>query len=122
MLQVHIRKPEVIYDLYAFVHLSLSGWMDALVARVHPSALSTHNGLISPSCLPLSSPFFLLPSSLSLDYPECLIMAPAFREHVNMPAAPLAGAVVLLCADWLRGKGAWVAKEERVGGYHSPTG
>ena len=49
-------------------------------------------------------------------------MAPAFQEHVNTPAAPLAGHGGVTLFRLAEGKGAWVAKEEGVGGYHSPTG
>lgn len=50
------------------------------------------------------SPSFSLLSSLSLHYPECLIMAPAFWERVNMAAAPLARKVVFHHRDWLTGE------------------
>lgn len=59
-----------------------------------------------------SSPF-PVPSSLTrcshpLDYPECLIVAAAFRERVNTPAAPLAeNSGVSLCG--LAEGRAWVA-------------
>lgn len=52
-----------------------------------------------------SSPSHVSPfSSLSLHYPECLIMASAFWEHVNMAATPLARKVLFLSHDWLTGE------------------
>lgn len=83
----------------------------------HPSALSTHNGLISL----LSPPF--LPPLLSfarllwmLNHGPCL---PGACKHTSRTIGQNGGVTLCRLAE---GKGAWVAKEEGVGGYHRPTG
>lgn len=97
-----------IWPVCLFTWVRLSDW--SLLKCIHqPFQL-----IMASSPFPVSPSFSLL-SSLPLHYPECLIMDPAFWEHVNMPAAPLARTVVLLCADWMRGKGhGWYMKKALV--------
>lgn len=86
----------MICGLHVPVHRSPRCWMLECVRKPFQLLMAS-----SPS--PVSSSFSLL-SSLSLHYPECLIMAPVFWEHVNMAAAPLAGKMVFLHPDWLTGE------------------
>lgn len=112
---VHLRKPGVIYDLYVG-HLSPSERL--VVAQVHPSALSTHNGLFSLSCLPL----FFSPLLSSAPLPWMLNHGPCLLGACKHASRTIGqdGGVTLCRLD--EGKGAWVVNEEGVGGYHSPTG
>lgn len=103
-------------DLYVFVHLSPSE--RPLIARVHPSTLSTYNGLFSLSCLHLFFPPLLCfaPLPWMLNHGPCLLGACKHASHTIGQG----GGVTLW---WLaKGKGPWMVNEEGVGGYHSPTG